>query len=252
MRNYSHLLQSHRVGLALSGGSVRGLAHIGVIKALSEAGIRPRFIAGTSVGSIIGAALAAGLDWQDLARMARSVFWPSLLNGQRLESFCADNLPKSFTHLRLPFAAIATEVRSKRAVSLSEGRLAAAISASCAMRVIRRPVLREGQRLKDGGIACVLPAVECRRMGAEFVIASDVWELSSVLRAIGFHPTGGRGERVYPGHYRRAVRHSDLLITPSIPKSGYIPRAESVELMIEAGEKAAREALALLPARQSS
>jgi NTE family protein len=69
-------LESRRVGLALSGGSVRGIAHIGVIKALSEAGIRPHIVAGTSVGSLVGAGLASGMTWQDLAQMAREVFWP--------------------------------------------------------------------------------------------------------------------------------------------------------------------------------
>jgi hypothetical protein len=83
-------------------------------------------------------------------------------------------------------------------------------------------------------------------MGAEFIIASDVWELSSLLRAAGFHPAHPRGERVYPSHYRAAVRHSDLLITPSIPKSGYLPGEKAVGLMIEAGERAARKALARL------
>ena len=73
------------MGLALSGGAVRGLAHIGVIKALDEIGIKPRVVAGTSVGSIIGAALAAGKDWREIADMARTIFWPSLLRGQTLE-----------------------------------------------------------------------------------------------------------------------------------------------------------------------
>ncbi|MEW6208554.1 MAG: patatin-like phospholipase family protein [Acidobacteriota bacterium] len=246
MRNATHISGSRRIGLALSGGSVRGIAHIGVIKALAEAGIQPHFIAGTSAGSIIGAALAAGMNWQEIARMARSVFWPALLNGQRLERFCAEHLPEDFAQLRLPFVAVATSLPSKRPVTLYEGRLAIAISASCAMRVIRRSVLHKGQRLKDGGIACVLPAVACREMGAEFVIASDVWELSSILRAAGFHTAHPRGERIYPSHYRVAVRHSDLLITPSMPKSGYLPGARAVDLMIEAGERAAHKALARL------
>ncbi len=65
-----------KIGLALSGGSVRGIAHIGVLKALSEAGIQPAIIAGTSVGSLVGAAIAAGLKWPDILKMAREVFWP--------------------------------------------------------------------------------------------------------------------------------------------------------------------------------
>lgn len=119
-----HRFRSLRVGLALSGGSVRGLAHIGVVKALTELGVQPAVIAGTSVGSLVGAALAAGLDWRELAAMARSVFWPSLLRGENLERYCATYLPETFAHLSLPFAAVVTALPAKQAVALTEGRLA--------------------------------------------------------------------------------------------------------------------------------
>jgi NTE family protein len=236
-------MQNPRIGLALSGGSVRGLAHIGVIKALTELGIRPVIVAGTSAGSLIGAGLAAGLDWRDLERMACSVFWPSLLSGPSLERFCARNLPGTFAHLRLPFAAIATALPSKQVVPITDGHLASAISASCALRIIRRSVIREGQRLKDGGIACVLPAIICRAMGAEVVISSDVWELSSMLRGLGIHPADPRARRIYPSHYLTAIRHTDLLIQPDIPVGGYVPGTTAVERMIAAGEEAVHRAL---------
>jgi NTE family protein len=232
-----------RIGLALSGGSVRGLAHIGVIKALTELGIRPTVIAGTSAGSLIGAGLAAGLDWRELERMASSVFWPSLLLGHSLERFCARNLPGTFAHLRHPFAAVATALPSKQVVTITDGHLASAISASCAMRVIRRSVFREGQRLKDGGIVCVLPAIACRAMGAEVVISSDVWELSSMLRGLGIHAAHPRAQRIYPSHYLTAIRHTDLLIQPDIPVNGYVPGTTAVERMIAAGEEAVHRAL---------
>jgi len=222
---------------------VRGLAHIGVIKALSELGVRPVVIAGTSVGSLVGAALAAGLDWQDVTAIARSVFWPSLLRGENLEKLCQKYLPETFEDLSLPFAAIATTLPAKKAVALTEGRLASAISASCALRIIRRPVSREGQLFKDGGIACVLPSLACRELGAEIVIASDVWELSSLLRVIRLDPTKPRGDRFYPAHYRLAVRQADLLIQPSVPPVGYLPGSIAVEKMIAAGERATHQAL---------
>ena len=243
MNKTLHRLHSSRVGLALSGGSVRGLAHIGVLKALAELGVRPAVVTGTSAGSLIGAACAAGLSWQDLAAMAHSIFWPSLLHGGNLERFCAEHLPETFAHLRLPFAAVATSLPSKQAIAITRGRLASAISASCALRLIRRPVAREGQRLKDGGIACVLPTLACRELGAELVIASDVWEMSSLLRRAGLRPTALRGARLYPGHYRAAVRHADLLIEPSIPAAGYLPGPAAVERMIAAGEEATHRAL---------
>lgn len=238
------LLRSSRVGLALSGGSVRGLAHIGILKALAELGIRPAIITGTSVGSIVGAAVAAGMEWHEIASMARSVFWPGLLHGGRLERFCEKHFPETFAQLSLPFAVLATVLPSKQVITITEGHLASAISASCALRVVRRPVLRMGQRLKDGGIACVLPALACRELGAEFVIASDVWELSSLLRGLGLHPMTPRGQRLYPAHFRNAVRYTDLLIQPAIPTAGYMPVAAAIERMIAAGEQAAHQSLA--------
>lgn len=243
MKRLLHTLRSRRVGLALSGGSVRGLAHIGIIKALSELGIQPAVIAGTSAGSIIGAGLAASMSWHDLAQMARTTFWPALLHGGRLETFCAKHFPATFAQLKMPFAAVVTTLPAKKAVAITEGNLASAISASCALRAIRRPVMREGQRYKDGGIACVLPAVACRELGAELVISSDMWELSSLLRGMGFHPAHHHGQQFYPGHYRIAVQQTDLLIQPSIPTIGYVPSAAAVERMIAAGEKATHQLL---------
>ena len=252
MSNTLQGLRGARVGLALSGGAVRGLAHIGVIKALSEAGVRPAVIAGTSVGSLVGAALAAGMDWREIAAMARGVFWPSLLNGRRLERFCAKHLPETFAHLRLPFAAVATAVPSKQTVVITEGHLASAVSASCAIPAVRRPVSRDGLRLLDGGISCVLPVMACRELGAEFVIASDVWELSSVLRSVGCHPAHAIKGRAYPFHYRQAVGRADVLVHPSVPFSGYIPSAAAVERMIGVGEQAARHALTRLRDREAA
>jgi NTE family protein len=238
-----HRLFPPRIGLALSGGSVRGLAHIGVLKVLTEFGIRPVLVAGTSAGSIIGAGIAAGMSWKDLIEMARGVFWPKLLHGGTLERFCTLHLPLRFSDLRLPFAAFATVVPAKRAIALTKGHLASAINASCAMRVIRGRVRREGHTLKDGGIACVLPADVCKRMGADFVISSDVWEVSSVLRDIGFHPAHRHAQRIYPAHYRTSLRHTDLHVHPRIPVAGYWPGEAGIQRMVAAGEVAARRAL---------
>ncbi len=237
-------LRARRIGLAFSGGGVRGLAHIGVIKACTEAGLQPAAVTGTSVGSIIGAGLAAGMSWRELAEMARSVFWPSLLHGGRLERFCAQRLPQTFAQLQLPFAVVATAVPSRRAAVIREGNLASAISASCAIPLLRRPVGREAERLVDGGLVCVMPALPCRELGAEFVIGSDVWVWSAVLQTLGCDPAQPLSARLYPAHYRREVRHTDLLIRPSIPFLGYVPGTAAIERLIAAGEQAAKQALA--------
>ena len=240
----SHSLQSKRIGLALSGGAVRGLAHIGVIKALQEAGIKPAVVAGTSVGSIIGAAFANGLDWRDMADMARSVFWPSLLRGKVLERFCNHYLPGTFEQLKIPFAAVATKTPSTSPVIINRGALASAISASCAVRLLRRHVKRDGLKLKDGGFSCVLPAHVCRVMGADFTIASDVWEWSSLMRSLDCSPSAPHWtSKVYPTHYRFALSHTDIHIHPAIPASGYIPGPAAVDRMIAIGERTTLAAL---------
>jgi NTE family protein len=244
-----HQLRSRRVGLALSGGSVRGLAHIGVVKVLSEAGIRPTVVTGTSAGSLIGAMLAAGMEWSEIASLARKTFWPRLLDGDTLERFCAEHLPATFADLKLPFAAIATELPAKRTMIITKGELASAISASCALRGVRRPVRREGKRLKDGGIACALPSEACRAMGADFVVGSDVWEISSLLRGFGMDPHHPRASRAYPSHYHSALRNTDLLVQPKVPLAGYLPGALAIERMIWAGENATRLALSRFAAK---
>lgn len=240
-----HVL-NQRVGLALSGGAVRGLAHIGVLKALAEMGITPVVIAGTSVGSLIGAALAAGKDWQGIAEMAASVFWPSLLERDNLENFCREHLPATFAGLQLPFTAVTTALPSRQTVKITQGCLPSAISASCALPFVRRPVEREGHVLEDGGTTCVLPTEICREMGADFVIASDVWGYAWCLRVIGCDPDHPLSGQAYPEHYRRALGQTDILIRPSIPVDAYVPGDRAVERMIEVGETATQHAFSQL------
>lgn len=243
MSRFHHILKTRRVGLALSGGSVRGIAHIGVIKALTEAGIKPAVVAGTSAGSLIGAGLASGMTWQDLARMANEVFWPGLLHGRTLERFCQRQFPAEFENLTMPFAAVATVMPARWAVTLKSGKLASAISASCAVHT-RRRVAREGYMLKDGGLACVLPSAACRELGAEFIIASDVWALSAFLRGVGLEHNHSRMRRAWPKQYLHSVSHTDVLVQPRIPLGVYVPARVPVERLIAAGEAATRQALA--------
>src|SRR5688572_12448886 len=96
MKHVADLLQSRRIGIALSGGSVRGLAHIGVVKALEDLGVRPAVVAGTSAGSLVGAMLAAEMTWREMAELARTIFWPKLLYGSQLVRFCEAHLPAHF------------------------------------------------------------------------------------------------------------------------------------------------------------
>jgi predicted acylesterase/phospholipase RssA len=241
-------LHDKRIGFAFSGGAVRGLAHIGVIKVLQEAGIKPAVIVGASVGSIVGAALSAGMDWRELADMARSVFWPRLLHGRSLEKFMRQYLPATFEELEIRFAAIATIVSTWQPLTITTGDLASAINASCALRP-RRAVLREGLELKDGGFTSVVPAPACRELGADFVIASDVWEWTALLRTIGCSPS--RTPRLYSPSYHLAMSLTDVHIHPRIPISGYIPGPAAVDRMIAVGERTAQRMLDSLSQQQA-
>jgi NTE family protein len=227
-------MTNRAIGLALSGGGVRGLAHIGVIKALAQDGWRFTHVAGTSAGSLIGAGLAAGMDWQALAEMARAIFWPSLISHKNLMAFCERHLPPTFADLQLPFVTVATEFPMKRMIALTEGNLASALSASCALRILRRPVWREGLKLKDGGYTCVLPVKACHASGAERVCSSDVWELSALLGGIGCSPL----HPLFPAHYREAVQQSEVLFQPRISPRNYWPGMAALPRLIAAGEEA--------------
>jgi NTE family protein len=234
---------SQTIGLALSGGGVRGLAHIGVIKALSERGWRFSHVAGTSAGSLIGAGLAAGMDWQALAEMASAIFWPKLFHGKTLEKFCERHLPATFGELRLPFAAVVTQFPMRRPLALQHGALASALNASCALPVIRRAVWREGLKLKDGGYTCVLPTQACRSLGAEIVFGSDVWELSALFNSLGYDAL----HSLFPAHYREAVQQTDCLIQPHIAFRNYWPSKAALHRLIAAGEAAVERAFAQAP-----
>ena len=90
----------------------------------------------------------------------------------------------------------------------------------------------------------MLPTHVCLELGADFVIASDVWEWSSVMRSLGYSPADRRWlVRAYPSHYRLALSHTDIHIHPEIPAIGCLPGAAAVDRMIAVGERAAYQAL---------
>lgn len=173
------------VGLALGGGVARGIAHIGVLQALAEAGVPIDYIAGTSAGSLVGALYAAGLDPWLMERAAEHLQWrglvrlklrrDGLLDAEGLERFVLGNVGDlKFNQLRLPFAAVACDLQTAEAVVLREGRVAPAVRASCAFPGVFLPV-RMGQRLLvDGGLVNNVPVSVCREMGADYVIAVDL------------------------------------------------------------------------------
>jgi NTE family protein len=175
------------IGLALSGGAARGLAHIGVLRVFEQNGIPIDMIAGTSAGSIVGGAYAAGLSADQIAGIGVKLRWRNigkmtlsrlgLQSNLRLEELLRARLPVSrFEQLRIPFAAVATDLHTGEAVVMSgTGDLPFAIRASCAVPGWYVPVVDEkGRQLVDGGLVANLPTSQARALGADLVIAVDV------------------------------------------------------------------------------
>lgn len=176
-----------KIGLALGGGAARGWAHIGVLKALREAGVVPDIIAGTSIGAVVGGCYAAGhLDsLEGFARelTRRRVFGyldfnlsgTGLISGQRL----CDRLDKhlgerAIEDLETRFTAVATEIGSGHEIWLSRGKLVEAVRASYAIPGIFRPVKVGGRWLFDGALVNPIPVSVCRALGARYVIAVNL------------------------------------------------------------------------------
>jgi NTE family protein len=182
-----------KIGLALGGGAARGWAHIGVLRALLAAGIKPDIIVGTSMGAVVGGCHLAG-QLDDLEEFARSltkrrVFGyldfnlagTGLISGQKL----CDRLERHLSDRRIEdldrrFTAVATEIGSGHEVWLSRGRLVDAIRASYALPGIFKPVKIDGRWLFDGALVNPIPVSVCRALGARYVIAVNLnYDISS-------------------------------------------------------------------------
>jgi NTE family protein len=176
-----------KVGLALGSGSARGLAHIGVIRAIEDAGIEVDFIAGTSMGALIGAIHAAGkldelettflaFDWKKTVSFFDVVLPKSgLLDGVKISELVRAHLhADAIETLPKPFAAVATDIVSGEEVVLRSGDVIEAVRASISVPGIFTPVRINGHILVDGGLTNPVPVSTVRAMGADIVIAVDL------------------------------------------------------------------------------
>ena len=175
-----------RIGIALGAGSARGWAHIGVLRALVEAGIKPDLVCGTSIGSLVGAVYAGdhlaeleewvtALTWRKVVSYFDLSFGSGLLKGEKLfDHLRGGLLDGRIEDLKRPFAAAATDLASGREVWLREGLVADAVRASIAMPGLFTPLSRDDQLLVDGALVNPVPVSLARAMGADFVIAVDL------------------------------------------------------------------------------
>ncbi len=186
------------IGLALGGGGALGAAHVGVLKALQECGILPSVVAGTSAGSLIGAAYAARMPVSRIEELVRAAGWSAfgrLRPSPRLGLLDSTALLDTIDRLGgepliedLPrrFAAVATDLRTRQAVVLDRGRVGIALRASIAVPGMFAPVITGERVLVDGGLAANLPIDAARQLGATFTIGVRLrpeWEHIPVVRS---------------------------------------------------------------------
>jgi NTE family protein len=243
------------VGLALGGGFARGFAHLGVLRVLEQHGIPVTHIAGSSVGSILGAAYASGapldrivaccrgLRFRDIARWRVSRL--GLANNQRLAGLIERVFEsRQFEDLRIPVAVVATDLSSGDPVIFSQGNLVDAIRASCAFPGLFEPIEIGTRCLADGGLVAPVPTQAARAIGASIVIGV------SVGMQDGYHgaPTNvfqvvSRAVSAAQKHQIELwERHADLVLRPDVQSLAWDDFARADEA-IEAGAAAARRAL---------
>lgn len=174
------------VGLALGSGSARGWSHIGVIRRLEQAGIRPDIICGTSIGALVAAAYGAGelerferwvtgLKLRDVVSLMDFHLNGGMLKGERLIAFFQRHfIDCPVDALKLPFASVATDLHTGQEVWLREGSTTDAVRASIALPGLFSPVWNDGRLLVDGGLVNPVPVSLARAMGADIVVAVDL------------------------------------------------------------------------------
>lgn len=172
-----------KVGLAFGGGGARGFSHIGVIKAFEEYGLKFDYVAGTSVGSLIGAAYAKGMTSQEMYDRAKKLkvkdiktnkifFMPSKTDG--LQSLAVELFGDiNIQELPTPFSAVAVDLKSTKEVCISHGNLAKALAGSCCVPGIFQPVEFGDRLLCDGGLQNTIPANVPRYFGCDYVVSVD-------------------------------------------------------------------------------
>lgn len=240
------------------------MAHIGVIKALEDAGIKIDYIAGTSMGAIVGGYYAATRDVEFLERefqqiTKKDIFHPKQLIKKQDGLFKSKRIPKvledkvkniNFSDCLIPFAAVATDVKNGEEVVLSKGNLADAIKASVALPVIFNPAQVDDRLLMDGGFSNPVPADVVRKMGADYIIAVDVsseWIDLSVTKPKITDLVSTLYNALSVIEYQLAQRilreaKTDLILRPPVLGFGWLEFNRSKEI-IQAGESELRKNL---------
>lgn len=252
-RNEPQHAERLRVGLALAGGFARGIAHIGVLRVLREAGIPIDCVAGTSVGALIGAGFCAGASLEKMEEVGSSTSftdfgrwtpsWLGLATNQRLEKYIARFTPvKTFEELQTPLAIAATDIIAAVSVYYSHGLIAPPLRASCAYPGLFVPIQHEGRTLVDGFLTAPVPVEGALLLGADVVIAVYL-EAGNLEEPRTFTDILSRSFNIIQHHSDLAWRtQADIIIEPDVKPFVWDDFSKTPD-MIAAGEVAALAAL---------
>ena len=242
-----------RVGLALAGGFARGIAHIGVLRVLREAGIPIDVVAGTSVGALIGVGYCSGATLEDMERVARQTSftdfgrwtpsWLGLASNLRLEKFLVRfTKVQRFEDLQKPLAIAATDINLGMPVYYCGGSIGPPLRASCAYPGLFVPVKYDGRTLVDGFLTALVPVDGAFLLGAEVVIAVYL-ETGFIDEPRTLTDVLSRSFTIIQKHADLAWRqHADVIIEPDVGPFLWDDFSKTSE-MIRAGEEAALKAL---------
>ncbi|MGB3717935.1 MAG: patatin-like phospholipase family protein [Candidatus Promineifilaceae bacterium] len=241
-----------KIGLAFGGGATRGMAHLGVLSVLVDAGIPIYCVSGCSAGSVIGAVFCAGLPLEDMKKMAGNVRWRRIASRDRSRwgLFSFDRLERwlmmvlgdiDFSDLEIPLAIVTADVSTGERIVLRKGRLAKAVHASCAVPGIVNPVQIDGRTLMDGGMVDNLPVTAAREMSADYVIGIDVFE-PNYKRDGGPLAQGVMAIETLIRHAGGGIGMADYLISPNTAGRSFLRFSQYPEL-ISLGERAAWQSL---------
>ena len=245
-----------RIGLALGGGAARGIAHIGVIQVLEEAGIRPSLVVGTSAGSLVAAIYASGKTGAQLQQVAETmdeaaitdwtlpIFSRGMFRGEALARYVNkqvnDQLIESFP---LPLGIVATDLHSGLGVLFQRGDTGTAVRASSAVPAVFLPVAIGTREYVDGGLVSPVPVRYARQMGAELVIAVDISSAPEGNRAgdtlqilLQTFAIMGKSINTYE------LKEADVLVRPSLASTGSVDFS-SKRRSIDAGRQAMQQML---------
>ena len=246
-----------KVGLVLGGGGAKGAAEIGALKVIEEVGIPIDYIAGTSIGSIVGGLYAMDVRSRQLDSLFVNQDWLQLFTNNVREFLGRVTHQKHFHELRIPFRCVAADVNANEEVVMSEGLLCDAMRASMSIPGVFKPVIQNGRMLMDGGLLNNLPVDVVKAMGADVVIAIDLqqkqhkdreFSLKDLLGIDG--PLNWLVERPDWKKYNANRKAVDVYIQPMLDGFGAsdfnkTDIRQMIELGYEAGVKAREELIAL-------